>query len=173
MSATLMDRITTLLAADAHGVVDALEERSLLVRQHLREAEQDLARKRARLAASSEEERRLGAAIERCEARIAKLDADVALALGEGREALARFAIRQLLPLRDQATELEAKRAQCAQTRERLAETLDAQESALEALRRRARAALAEDVALSCASSACDEAVEIELLRRIQAREDA
>jgi phage shock protein A len=36
MSLRLFERMTTLVKADAHGVLDALEERSLLLRQHLR-----------------------------------------------------------------------------------------------------------------------------------------
>ena len=39
MAMKFFDRLTTLIKADAHGVVDALEERSLLLRQHVREAE--------------------------------------------------------------------------------------------------------------------------------------
>ena len=55
----LFDRMTTLIKADAHGVVDALEERSLLLRQHLREAELELLQKRARVEALTEEGARL------------------------------------------------------------------------------------------------------------------
>ena len=43
-----LDRMTTLVKADAHGVIDHLEEKSLLLKQHLREAELELDRKRAR-----------------------------------------------------------------------------------------------------------------------------
>ena len=49
MALRLLDRIGTLLKADAHGVVESLEERSLLLKQYLREAELELNRKRARL----------------------------------------------------------------------------------------------------------------------------
>ena len=37
-----LDRMALLVKADAHGVMDQLEERSLLVKQHLREAELEL-----------------------------------------------------------------------------------------------------------------------------------
>ena len=55
MTIRLRDRITTLLKADAHGLVESLEERSLLLKQYLREAEIELNRKRARLEAGGEE----------------------------------------------------------------------------------------------------------------------
>ena len=45
----LFDRWTRMLRADAHGVLDRLEERSLLLKQHLREAEVEVACKRARI----------------------------------------------------------------------------------------------------------------------------
>ena len=56
----LFDRITTLIKADAHGVVESLEERSLLLKQYVREAEIDLQRKRPRLESIRMEEQRLG-----------------------------------------------------------------------------------------------------------------
>ena len=45
----VFERIGTMLRADAHGVMDQLEERSLVLRQHLREAEIEVAHKRAKL----------------------------------------------------------------------------------------------------------------------------
>lgn len=45
---SLFDRLSTLLRADVHGMVDALEDPSLILRQALREAEGELVRKRAR-----------------------------------------------------------------------------------------------------------------------------
>ena len=44
----ILDRMGLLMRADAHGVMDQLEERSLLLKQHLREAELELDHKRAR-----------------------------------------------------------------------------------------------------------------------------
>ena len=39
MAIKLFDRIATLVKADAHGLVESLEERSLLLKQYEREAE--------------------------------------------------------------------------------------------------------------------------------------
>jgi hypothetical protein len=100
MSLRLFDRIATLLTADAHGVVESLEERSLLLKQYLREAELEVNRKRARLEALREEEKRLRAASARREEEVRALDEDVALALGSGKDDLARFAIRRLTAAR-------------------------------------------------------------------------
>ena len=96
----ILDRLTLLVKADAHGVLEQLEERSLLAKQHLREAELELQHKRARRTALAEEERRAAEDADRLEAAVARIDEDVRLALEREREDLARFAIRKLLPRR-------------------------------------------------------------------------
>jgi len=172
MATTLFDRIARLMRAEGHGVVEALEERSLLLRQHLREAELALEEKRARVAALTEEERQLGDEAERRRTRVAELDGEVTLALAGGREDLARFGIRRLLPER-RALELAlAQREEVAGSRTRLSEALAAQEEAFEALHLRARTLLARPAscndpdALFAPDVVSDEEVELELLRR-------
>lgn len=170
MGLRLLDRIALLLRADAHAVVGALEERSLLLEQTLRDAELDLLEKRARVDALAQEEERVRARAARAAAAAATLDEDVELALAGGREELARFAIRKLLPLRAERTALAREGASLAASRAGLAERLALQEDELEELRARVRARLAEGP--SCEGSQgtpppVDEAeVELELLRR-------
>jgi phage shock protein A len=173
----LFERITTLIKADAHGVVESLEERSLLLKQYVREAEIDLQRKRARLDAVGEEEQRLGEALARCEEEIRQLDEDVELALGGGKDELARFAIRRLLPRRHEAKALRDELQQRHGESEALAARLAAQEKQFETLRTRVRGALAHEreADVSCAwlseREVADEDVEIELMRRRQGRD--
>ncbi len=175
MAFRLFDRIARLVRADAHGVVAALEDRSLLLEQHLREAELALAGKRARDEALAEEALRLRRALDAETAQAAALDEDAALALGGGKEELARFALRRLLASRKRAAAYEAELARGAEEHSRLAERLASQERALDELRERvrghrARAAarcLAEAAApATCAVAVADEEVELELLRR-------
>jgi phage shock protein A len=179
MTLRLFDRIATLAKADAHGVVDALEERSLLVKQYLREAELELLQKRARVEALGEEEARLRDELERCRGEVRSLDEDVTLALAGKKEELARFAIRRLLPRRERAAALEAQIGDVAETRERLAERLQAQEQQFEELRGRARVQLASrgtegEVADLLGGPVVDDAeVELELLRRRSAGPEA
>lgn len=170
----ILDRLGLMLRADAHGMMDQLEERSLLVRQHLRDAEIALAHDRARLAAMDEEQQRSDESAEQGEVHLAELDADVALALERGEQELARYAVRRLLPQRAALQVLRARSAGLSTERVRLAERLREQEAAFEALRVRARARLAQlertegDAAgaPSCAHAFSDEDVELELLRR-------
>jgi phage shock protein A len=172
MTVRLFDRIATLLKADAHGVIESLEERSLLLKQHVREAEIELDRKRARLEALREEEKRLAEALARREEEMRSLDEDIALALAGGKDDLARFAIRRLLPRRGEAKALHAQLEQRRAEGGALAERLKAQEEQLEGLRNRVRAELALGCeaapALPWASESvvADEEVELELMRR-------
>jgi len=176
MAMKLFDRMTTLVKADAHGVVDALEERSLLLRQHLREAELELLQKRARVEALGEEEARLRDELARCRKRVAALEEDISLALEGGKEDLARFAIRRMIPERRELGALEAQIAEVGEARAKLVERLEEQESQYDSLRQRARAHLAEtsrrgDVLQELAPPpVADEEVELELLRRRQQR---
>jgi phage shock protein A len=168
----LFDRIATLLKADAHELVESLEERALLLKQHLREAEHALDRKRARLDAVHEEEKRLGETIVRREQEARALDEDVALALGGGKDELARFAIRRLIPRRRELAALQAQRAERVAEAAMLTERIEQQQAQLDALRTRVRGELARegtgtgDAPLFGEPPVADEEVELELMRR-------
>jgi phage shock protein A len=139
----ITERLNRLVRSDVHGMLEQLEERSLLLKQHLREAEMELARKRAEAEALEEEERRLGEELARSEEAVRALDEDVELALAEGQDDLARFAVRRLLPRRKAADELKRRTAEVADARQRLGERLEQQTRELEELRERVRLRLA------------------------------
>ncbi len=180
MPLRFFDRLARLIRADAHGVVAALEDRQLLLEQHLREAELAFAAKRARADALAEEEVRLARAADAERTRAASLDEDVALALQGEKDELARFALRRLLASRKRAAATEAEQAHVGEERHRLTEQLSSQERALDDLRERVRCHRERAAARSAAqwgpSETCtvaDEEVEIELLRRRGAPEVA
>jgi phage shock protein A len=156
-------------------VLDQLEERSLLLKQHLREAEIELSRKRTRADALEEEQRRLREEASRLDARLASLDEDVALALSGEKEELARYAVRQLLPVREAGAAVRERIAEVAAERDRIAERLEAQERDFEDLKQRvqlrlddeARSRRVREASLPGPGRAVsDEEVELELLRR-------
>jgi phage shock protein A len=178
----ITERFTRLVRSDVHGMLEQLEERSLLLKQHLREAEIELARKRAEAEALAEEERRLGEELARAEESARALDADVELALQEGQDDLARFAVRRLLPRRRAAAELGRRAAEVGEARQRLGERVEQQARQFEELRERVRLGLAaareererQTPALDEVAVANEE-VDLELLRRRnagQAREE-
>jgi phage shock protein A len=168
----LWNRLARVVTSDVHGVVDALEDRRLLLRQGLREAELALDRKRARLAALEAEARGLEEDERRLAREGAAADADVELALAEGRDDLARFAARRLLPLRDAARAAAERAQRLGQERERLAARIGEQDQELCALQARVKAELArlpadeDEPAAPRAAAVSDEDVELELLRR-------
>jgi len=167
-------RFLHLARADAHGVLDSLEDRSLLLRQCLREAELEVARKRARRDELDAAIEILARQHEQAGARSQQLDEDVKLALGRGEDELARFAIRRLIGLRKQRERLEEKLRAHSEERQKLAARLDEQERELDVLRDRVRQALAEERAAereigeadASAGPVRDEEIELELLRR-------
>lgn len=166
-----IDRLTLLVKADAHGVLEQLEERSLLAKQHLREAELELTRKRARCEALEEEARSVAEESRRLSAEIASLDEDVELALSGDKEELARFSVRKLLPRRRALEALRQRSAEIEDEQTRLQARLEAQEAELETLVRRVQTRLASERAAGPADFASeppadDEEVELELLRR-------
>ena len=174
MTTKLFDRIATLLKADAHGVIESLEERSLLLKQCVREAEIELNRKRARLEVVRDEAKRLRDALAGTEEQTRALDEDVTLALSGGKEELARFAARRLLAQQRAAETLRARLAERLDEERALAERADVQQAQFESLRARVRVELArrtedpEPGAWAPDAAVADEEVELELLRRRQ-----
>ncbi len=171
----LLTRMTTLFKADAHGVVDSIEDRSLLLKQHLREAEAELARKRARHEALGAEEKESREASKHLAIEIKRLEEDVALALDGDKEELARFAVKKLLGLKRRAEQLDRRAKQLREEREELEKQIEKQDQELSELRVRvksflARARAGEEDIRFVEPVVEDEEIEIELLRRRQDR---
>src|SRR5689334_17487456 len=100
LTMSVFDRFRTTIAADAHGVIDALEDRALILRQCLRDAEAELARKRAQLETIELELRGLEREASRVDESVTSLDADATLAMQAGEDDLARHVLKRLLTQR-------------------------------------------------------------------------
>ena len=170
----LFDRLTMLAKADAHGVVESLEDRALLLKQYVREAEIEVDRKRARVEALDAEHHRLSEDAERVAERISNLDADIAMAMGDDKEDLARFSIKKLLPLRSTADRIAARLKQVGNERQNISDMLESQQRELDELKNRVRSHLATQAEAAANDGGSefptyhvtDEDVELELLRR-------
>jgi len=180
----LLERITTLIRADAHGALESIEDRRLLLQQCLRDARAELDRKAGRLQRLQEDQRRLRRDAQQLEQAEQALDDDVQLALAQDKPELARFAIRKLLPVRETQRRVQLSLQRCAEQEGELAQQLAAQQSELELLRVRAQAIStceqlaglgdAGEVSIVSPGVVSDEAVELELLRRrVDAKESA
>ena len=165
---SLVHRIKTNVKADAHGVIDALEDRALLLRQYLRDAEAELLRKRAQLQLVETELRSLEREARSTEAELLRFEADAELALGAGNDELSRFALKGVLVRRARQRRHAARREELEHESGALSHLLGEQSERYEALKERV---LAE---LQAAGSGCEttfetvseEQVELELLRR-------
>lgn len=168
----LLNRLNTLVKADAHGVVDAVEDRSLMLRQHVREAEAELHRKQARMAALEAEQKELEQEIPRLEEKISSLEEDISLAMGQEKEELARFAIKRLLPLKRRNQAVRQRLGEARQEQDDLMENLTQQQTEFENLRARVRGYLAQAGSSSELGEVFadpiveEEEIELELLRR-------
>jgi phage shock protein A len=170
------DRFRLTLRADANGLIDAIEEPTLMLKQHLRDAELALQTKQAELARLSAEAKRLAGDRQRAEADRARLDRDAELALAEERDDLARHALGLLVPKLRLTERIDARLATIAEEATALEAQLETQTPALEELRARVQAFIASQEAGSVETPfepVTKEQIEIELLRRKASRKPA
>jgi phage shock protein A len=95
----IMTRFMRLCKADIHGVMDQLEDRGLVLKQYLRDMEQELDRKEARLkkvVASRDQAQREH---EKYTRESEKLEQDLSVAIEKDKDDIARVLIRKLKPL--------------------------------------------------------------------------
>ena len=169
---SLWARLGSLAKADAHGVVDALEEPALVLRQQLREAKAALDAKRDRLESLRSDTERLLDEDGRLERRIGELDDDVELALQSDKEDLARYAIKRLVPMRRRRDEIAGLVEQWREERSALEEVVAQQQDELASLEQRVKSRLTQleqgesPRAVWHEEPVTDEEVELELLRR-------
>lgn len=166
---SFLDRLGTLAKADAHGVVDALEDRTLVLRQNLRDAAEELDRKRARLDAIAAEQKALEREHAQLGDRSRELEGDVETALAGAADDLARFALRRLLAGRRRRAAIAARQQVLAEEQRELAAALQSQQTAFEELEARVRSAIAQQLQGATAiveEPVTAEEVELELLRR-------
>ena len=185
----IMTRFARLWKADVHGFMDQIEDKGLVLKQHLREMEDELARKDARanrmFGMKQSRERELARAVRETN----RIEEDLAAALESDRDDIARFLIRKLKTVEAQKQELENFVEILDGDLEGLCECVRTQRGQYDQLRLQAAAYLhrAEQEAFrqtlsDCAATgagACtdvsDEDVELELLRRKKSpgKEDA
>jgi phage shock protein A len=168
---SIFERIRNSLRADAHGIVDALEDEVLLLKQCLRDAEAEVARKRARLLGLEADWKRLGAERERAQKEVERAEHDTELAIREQREDLARYALRQVITQRNLSERIAARMVQTAEEQKELGGVLATQQVALEELRASVQAFLSQrerDGVEARVVPVTDEQIELELIRRKQ-----
>lgn len=122
----LIDRFTRLVSADLHALIDRIEEPELLLRQAVRELEDELERLRQRARALENEQLRQQRDETAARERLARLDQELDLCLAADDDTLARHVVRHKLDAERRA----AWAAEAAATAARAAADLDQQRQA-------------------------------------------
>ena len=102
----ILVRIAKILKADIHGVMDHLEDRGLLLKQHLRDMEDALRCKEANLQKVKASHIQRQQELIRYERQLEALENDLTMAVQKGKDDIARMLIKKLRPLEHLKNEL-------------------------------------------------------------------
>jgi phage shock protein A len=105
----LITRISKLFTADLHAVLDSLEEPELLLKQAVREMEEELDRNGQRICWLEHEHEELSERRGQSSASITRLDEELDLCFASGRDELARGLVRRKLETERLTTRLECR----------------------------------------------------------------
>jgi phage shock protein A len=95
----LLKRIARLFKADIHGVIDQMEDPQLLLKQHLRDMQESLVQKEAKLKKMIFARNQVQQDDEKGKKEIHNLEMDLEVAIQKERDDIARMLIKKLKPL--------------------------------------------------------------------------
>lgn len=95
----IMTRFMRLCKADIHGVMDQLEDKGLVLKQHLRDMEEELTRKEARLKQIRASRDQAQRDYEKHVRESEKMEQDISVAIEKDKDDIARLLIKKLKPL--------------------------------------------------------------------------
>jgi phage shock protein A len=134
----IMTRMMRLCKADVHGAMDQLEDKGLLLKQHLREMESALAGKEHQVDALVQQSHRLQQRISRHGREMDGLEQDLTLALEKSKDDIARMLIRKRRMLATASAHLCEQMETIDQEKKRLSEVAADQRLQYETLKTRA-----------------------------------
>ena len=173
----LITRVSRLFQADFHAVLDRIEEPELLLRQAVREMEEELARDEQRSKALTQERRQLASREAELKQSLQEIEAELDTCFAAGNDELARNCVRRKLETQRFGRHLSRKREAIGETLTELDSRLKENRAHLESMRQKAEL-LAGDAARtqpaddwrSTDISVRDEDVEVAFLREQQHR---
>ena len=133
----ILTRIIRLCKADIHGVMDQLEDKGLLLKQHLREMEQIISQKEAHRNSLIVTRSRLEKERKSYEKQREKLEQDIASAIKREKDDIARMLIKRNRPLTNLADELEGSIKRLDEQIEQIEEGLKQQQLCYEKIKHR------------------------------------
>ncbi|MBW1742131.1 MAG: PspA/IM30 family protein [Deltaproteobacteria bacterium] len=102
----IMTRFMRLCKADIHGVMDHLEDKGLVLKQHLRDMEEEVNGKEARLNKIIASRDHVQREHEKFTQETEKMDQDIAVAIEKEKDDIARVLIKKLKPIANHRDEL-------------------------------------------------------------------
>lgn len=172
----VITRLARLFRADVHAVLDRIEEPEVLLRQAVRDMEEECARDAQRGVLLAKEGEQLAARLAEIDRGLGDADDELDVCLRSGTDALARAVIRRQLEAR-QLRKLLAARAQgLAEDRAALVRRIEENRRRLDAMRQKA-AVLADETPragdedwIATVPTVREEDVEVTLLREKERR---
>jgi phage shock protein A len=137
----ILSRAVRLCKADLHGVMDQMEDKDLLLRQHLREMQAALAERQSRIDQLEETQRAGKRNRSRVAQQLQHLEEDLDRAVARGRDDIARMLIRKVFPMRKSLAQMDQRLEETAQHLDEEQGCLGAQRLAYEETRHRVAAA--------------------------------
>lgn len=134
----LINRVTRLFKADFHAVLDQIEEPELLLRQAVREMEDDLAETEQRVGVCAHDQQVLETRKAEIDGQLARIDEELDLCFDSGKDGLARGLIRKKLEAERLSSRLASQHGASAKYLGEQRAMLDEHRATLEGLRQKA-----------------------------------
>jgi phage shock protein A len=173
----LITRVSRLFQADFHAVLDRIEEPEAILRQAVREMEEELARDEQRSTMLQQEQRQLVTRESGLEQSLQDIEEELGACFAAGNDDLARASIRRRLEARRLARNLSRKRGETGESLDALKTRIRENRSRLESMRQKAELLAGEGARARPADNwdipevtVSDEEVEAAFLREKQHR---
>ena len=173
----LITRVSRLFQADFHAVLDRIEEPEVLLRQAVREMEEELARDEQRSKVLTHEQRQLVSRETELQQSLHDIEEELDTCFAAGNDVLARACIRRKLEAQRFGKNLSRKREALKETLAELGNRLRENQARLESMRQKAELLAGESTSAHPADnwgipdiSVSDEDVEVAFLREKQHR---
>jgi len=173
----LITRVSRLFRADLHAVLDRIEEPELLLRQAVREMEEDLARDEQRIRLLQHEQGKLGTREAELEQSLQEIETELDLCFASAKEDLARTLVRRKLEAQRLGKHLAHQRTALRETLAGLTQRVEENRAQLEGMRQKAVLLAGEEHAAHGDAAwqapqfpVCEADVEVAFLREQQKR---
>lgn len=134
----LINRVSRLFRADFHAVLDRIEEPELVLKQAIRDMEEELAAAERHIRSCAQEEEELGRRAAELDDKLSEIDDELDLCFANGKDDLARSLVRRKLEAERLAKRLTAKRTANADALQSASSRMTENRAALESLKQKA-----------------------------------